>query len=169
MPKNVHTCLLPLIIIAACACSHRRATAEIKPTKGEVVAARQAKLPVEPPKDAVVLFDGEGTNLMLSMQGGPIDWPVQQGSLVSTRGQRRANHVVSKLHFRDAEIHVEFMLPENSKGNSGVYIHGNYELQIYNSAATRARCPGVPVRFSRSSPASCYRIGFPLESTAGVD
>ena len=135
MSNNLRSWLLLLTVTATCACSHRLATAEVSPTEGAAVAARQAKLPIVPPKDAVVLFDGKGTNLMLSMAGGPIDWPVQDGFLVSTRGQGRSNHLVSKLHFRDAEIHVEFMLPEDSKGNSGVYIHGNYELQIYNSAA----------------------------------
>ena len=94
---------------------------------------RPDNLPVAPPDGAVVLFDGQGTNLFLSMSGGAIDWPTDDGALVSTRGERRTNHLVSTLHFRDAEIHVEFLLPEQSSGNSGVYIHGNYELQIYNS------------------------------------
>ncbi len=67
------------------------------------------------------------------MEGGTIDWPIQEGALVSTSGNRRSNHLVSKLHFRDADIHVEFMTPNKGSGNSGVYIHGNYELQIINS------------------------------------
>jgi hypothetical protein len=96
-------------------------------------APQQTDLPVAPPKDAVVLFDGGGTNLFLSMKGGEIDWPIEDGALVSSRGSGRSNHLVSKLHFRDADIHVEFMLPEKTSGNSGVYIHGNYELQIFNS------------------------------------
>ncbi len=99
----------------------------------ETFSPRQDNLPVAPPDDATVLFGGEATNLFLSMSGGEIDWPTKDGTLVSTRGKQRANHLVSALHFRDAEIHVEFLLPENSNGNSGVYIHGNYELQIFNS------------------------------------
>lgn len=94
---------------------------------------QQDKLPVAPPEDAVVLFDGGETNLFLSMEGGPFDWSIEDGALVSTRSKRRSNHLVSKLHFRDADIHVEFKLPEKTSGNSGVYIHGNYELQIFNS------------------------------------
>ncbi len=99
----------------------------------EAFAPQQSSLPVVPPDDAIVLFDGQGTNLFLSKEGGDINWPVNDGALVSTRAQGRSNHLVSKLHFRDADIHVEFMLPEKTSGNSGVYIHGNYELQIYNS------------------------------------
>lgn len=96
-------------------------------------APQQSSLPVPPPEDAIVLFDGQGTNLFLSKGGGEINWPIEDGALVSTRGQGRSNHLVSKLHFHDADIHVEFMLPEKTSGNSGVYIHGNYELQIFNS------------------------------------
>jgi len=101
-------------------------------TKG-AFTPQQSNLPVLPPEDAIVLFDGQGTNLFLSMEGGTINWPIEDGVLVSTRGKRRSNHLVSKLHFRDADIHAEFMLPEKTSGNSGVYIHGNYELQIFNS------------------------------------
>lgn len=100
---------------------------------GGVFAPQQDQLPVPPPEDAVVLFDGRETNLLLSKHGGPIDWPVEDGVLIATPGETRSNHVVSKLHFRDADIHVEFMLPEKGPGNSGVYVHGNYELQIINS------------------------------------
>jgi hypothetical protein len=72
-------------------------------------------------------------NLFLGKDGGPINWPIEAGALVSSKGGGNTNHLVSKLHFRDADIHVEFMLPEKGSGNSGIYIHGNYELQIFNS------------------------------------
>jgi hypothetical protein len=96
-------------------------------------APDQSKLPVPPPKEAIVLFDGKGTNLFLSMAGQAIDWPIEDGALVSTHGPGNKNHIVSRLHFRDADLHVEFLLPDKGSGNSGIYIHGNYELQIQNS------------------------------------
>lgn len=99
----------------------------------EEFAPQQTELPVVPPEQAIVLLDDKGTNLFLSMEGGEINWPVEDGALVSTRDQRRSNHLVSKIHFRDADLHVEFMLPKEGNGNSGVYVHGNYELQIFNS------------------------------------
>lgn len=92
----------------------------------------QSKLPVPPPKGAIVLLDDKGKHSFLSMAGEKINWPMEDGVLVSTpKGNR--NHIVSRLHFRDADIHVEFMLPDKGPGNSGVYIHGNYEVQILNS------------------------------------
>jgi len=95
-------------------------------------APQQDPLPVPPPSDAIVLFDGK-ENSFLSMSGEPINWPVEDGALVSTKGGQRVNHIVSKWHFRDADIHVEFMTDKKGGGNSGIYIHGHYELQIYNS------------------------------------
>ncbi len=94
---------------------------------------QQHVLPVAAPKDAIVLFDGGASHRFVSMAGGAIDWPIVDGALESTRDKRRSNHLVSTVHFRDADIHVEFQLPETGSGNSGIYIHGNYELQIFNS------------------------------------
>lgn len=108
--------LLPLILLAG--------DGDFKPD--------QSKLPATPPKDAIVLLDVKGKHSFLSMAGEKINWPIEDGALVSTpKGNK--NHIVSQLHFRDADIHVEFMLPEKGPGNSGVYIHGNYEVQILNS------------------------------------
>ena len=97
-----------------------------------VFSPKQDQLPVQAPADAVVLFDGP-VNEFLSMSGGNIDWPVDDGCLISTRKGTRVNHIVSRYHFRDAEIHVEFMVSSKGRGNSGVYLHGHYELQIYDS------------------------------------
>ncbi len=96
-------------------------------------APAQDVLPVPPPQDAIVLFDGKKTNHFLSMTGEAMNWKVQDGELISTRGGRNSNHLVSTLHFRDIDIHVEFMLSPSGSGNSGVYLHGNYELQIIRS------------------------------------
>jgi hypothetical protein len=94
----------------------------------------QSALPTPPPEGAVILFDGT-TPRFRSMQGDSINWPIENGCLVSTSVAGRVNHIVSEWHFRDADVHVEFMVSEIAEGNSGVYLHGNYELQIFNSHA----------------------------------
>jgi hypothetical protein len=101
----------------------------------------QVALPAKPPADAIDLFDGKATDLFVSAAGDATDWRVEDGALVSTPNGRRSNSLVSRLHFRDAEIHVEFMLPQAGDGNSGVYVHGLYEVQILNSAGKRE--PGL--------------------------
>ncbi len=93
--------------------------------------------PTDRPSDATVLFDSDGTCDFVSKQGTAIDWPIIDGALVSTAKDVRSNHIVSKTLFQDADIHVEFCMAEQANGNSGVYIHGLYEVQIINSADTR--------------------------------
>lgn len=98
-------------------------------TSKEIFKPDQSKLPVPAPEGAIVLFDGT-TNQFLSMNGGPVNWPIEDGCLVSTRSENRVNHIVSQWHFQDADVHVEFNVSPKAEGNSGVYLHGNYELQI---------------------------------------
>jgi 3-keto-disaccharide hydrolase len=131
-PPSHFPLAVTVLAVLATSCTVALRAAENHVAEESEFAPKQDILPVSPPKDATVLFDGE-KNLFVSMAGGKVDWPIEEGTLVSTRGKVRTNHLVSKLHFRDADIHVEFMLPEDSPGNSGIYLHGNYELQIFNS------------------------------------
>jgi len=89
--------------------------------------------PGKPPSDTIVLFDGGSTAAFLNVKGTPCQWPVVDGAMIVRDG-----FIVSKLHFRDAQIHVEFAVPNDGTkggwaGNSGVYIFGMYEMQILNS------------------------------------
>ncbi len=93
----------------------------------------QSKLPAPPPKGAAVVLDEKGKHSFLSMPGDKIDWQAEGGVITSTPNKKNQNHVVSKLHFKHADIHVEFLLPARGTGNSGVYIHGHYEVQVLNS------------------------------------
>lgn len=108
--------------------------------RGEAALFRpdQSQLPAAAPAGAIVLFDGSNgqggaDHLFVDMAGAAPNWPIEDGALVSTQKPGNINHLCSRLHFRDADIHVEFLLPEKGEGNSGVYLHGNFELQIMNS------------------------------------
>ena len=129
----------------------------------DVFIPDQSQLPAKPPAGAVVLFDDGTTNKFVSMAGTQINWPVINGAVESTRGQaapgkNRSNHIVSTYHFRDADIHVEFLLPENSAGNSGLYIHGHYELQILNSIGVE--------RLTQNEMGAVYGFAAPLVNAA---
>ncbi len=51
-------------------------------------------------------------------------------------------HLVSPAEFGDAQIHIEFCLPK--KSNSGVYVMGRYEVQIYDSfGVVKDKYPGI--------------------------
>ena len=83
-----------------------------------------------PPADALVLFDGSGNDRFIRTDGSPADWKVEGGVLIA------GDHdIISKEWFRDAQVHVEFNLPSNdpAHGNSGLYFHNLYEVQILDS------------------------------------
>ncbi len=92
----------------------------------------QSNIPVRAPEGAIVLLD-ENHLEFLSMKGEATDWSRDAECLVAAKSPSHVNHIVSKWHFRDADIHVEFMVSDVAEGNSGIYIHGNYEMQIFNS------------------------------------
>ncbi len=88
------------------------------------------------PSDAVVLFDGSSAAEWVHRDGSPAKWPIVNGALTC---KSDTGHIFSKRKFRDAQIHVEFAIPDmptardQAKGNSGVYIHGRYEIQVLDS------------------------------------
>src|SRR6185295_16746850 len=52
-----------------------------------------------------------------------------EGILVNGAKGKSVN-LISATEFADVEVHVEFCIPKNS--NSGVYLMGRYEIQIYD-------------------------------------
>lgn len=92
----------------------------------------QSVVPTPAPEGAIVLLDPK-SHQFLSMQGQSVDWKNDDEGIVVSPSANHVNHIVSKWHFQDADIHVEFMVSETAQGNSGIYIHGNYEMQIFNS------------------------------------
>jgi len=55
--------------------------------------------------------------------------PAPGGRIVN--GDGKAKNLVTERTFGDMELYLEFMLPEGS--NSGVYLHGLYEVQVFDS------------------------------------
>ena len=122
----------------------------------EAFAPNQETLPVAAPEDAIVLFgpESEGTGRFIAMDGGPSNWKADNGVLEVTRSPGHANHAVSSVHFRDADIHAEFATVEQAKGNSGLYIHGHFEMQVLNSFGVED--------FTIEDEGSLYRFAPPL-------
>jgi hypothetical protein len=124
-------CAMAALLLA----TPHRATAEPDPEEAAGRRPVQDPLPVKPPEGAIVLFGdgGEGPPKFTAMDGGPLDWKVADGALVVNATEAHTNHAVSTEVFRDADIHVEFMTDPRERGNSGLYIHGHYEMQIFDS------------------------------------
>jgi hypothetical protein len=119
----------------------------------------QDTLPVPPPPGAIVLFgDGSALPAFTAMNGGPIDWKVENGTLVVNTTNGHANHIVSKELFQDADIHAEFVVDPAAHGNSGLYLHGHYEMQIYDSFGVEPP--------TEQDEGALYRFGPPLVNAA---
>jgi len=92
--------------------------------------------PGQPPSDAIVLFNGKDMTGWVRRDGSPARCTVSEGVMVCRTG---AGDIYTQEKFRDAQIHLEFFLPSmpnhtsQLRGNSGVYLHGCYEIQILDS------------------------------------
>ncbi|MCK4998922.1 MAG: DUF1080 domain-containing protein [Anaerohalosphaera sp.] len=81
------------------------------------------------PSDAILLFDGKDLSQWEQSQ-----WKVENGYVTAGSG-----NLVSKQFFGDCQLHVEFCIPQEYKGplfnrgNSGVFLMGHYEVQIFDS------------------------------------
>ncbi|MSU58179.1 MAG: DUF1080 domain-containing protein [Pedosphaera sp.] len=75
--------------------------------------------------------------------GDATQFVVTPGAGIFVNGdQGKASHFVMETEFGDAEIHVEFSIPKNS--NSGVYVMGRYEVQVYDSfGVEQDKYPGI--------------------------
>ncbi len=86
--------------------------------------------PAAVPADAIVLFDGKSLDAWV----GGEKWPVADG--VATVGK---GPIQTKQGFGDCQLHVEFRLPSpatgkgQGRGNSGVFLMGQYEIQVLDS------------------------------------
>lgn len=89
-----------------------------------------------PPSDAVVLFDGADLSHWATADGQPSRCTVADGAFTCKTG---SGDLYSKEKFHSAQIHLEFRPPlmpdqhSQARGNSGVYLHGRYEIQILDS------------------------------------
>ena len=92
--------------------------------------------PGKAPSDAIVLFDGIDLSNWESERGGPSRWIVRDGYMESVR---RAGGIKTKQSFGSCQLHVEFATPSRvqgssqERGNSGVFLMGQYEVQVLDS------------------------------------
>jgi len=101
-------------------------------------------LPGQVPSDAVVLFDGSDLSEWSGTDGKAPTWVVAGGAMIVQKGG-----IVSKRTFGDMQLHLEFCTPApprgegQDRGNSGVYIHGNYEVQVLDSYINETYSDGM--------------------------
>ena len=91
-------------------------------------------LGLKPPEGATVLL-GRSLEAWTKGDGKAVaEWPVEDGAVTVAKGNIR-----TMAKFGDFEMHLEFNVPYmpeakgQGRGNSGVYLQGNYELQVLDS------------------------------------
>ena len=102
--------------------------------------AGAAETPGKPPSDAIILFDGTDLSKWRTAQGEAPGWKVEKGCLqVPLSGAKGGGDIFTKEEFGDCQLHVEWATPDPpqgdimNRGNSGVFLFGRYELQVFES------------------------------------
>lgn len=101
-----------------------------------VVDPGSGALPVPPPSDAVVLFEGRDLERWRHPDGSSATWIVRDGYLEVRPG---SGDLLTRDDFADVQVHIEWMAPDppqgggQDRGNSGVYLMNTYEVQVLDS------------------------------------
>lgn len=101
-----------------------------------VVTPAPQELPVAPPSDAIILFDGADLSQWRDAEGGPARWTARDGAMESVPG---SGYIYTAEAFGDVQLHVEWAAPVpvkgsgQGRGNSGVFLMGRYEVQVLDS------------------------------------
>jgi Domain of Unknown Function (DUF1080) len=101
--------------------------------------------PGKPPSDAIVLFDGKDLSKWQHEGGSPAKWKVENGyvEVVAKTGS-----ILTKQAFGDCQLHVEFEEPlpaegeSQERGNSGVFLMNDYEIQVLDSYGNKTYADG---------------------------
>ena len=88
------------------------------------------------PSDALVLFDGKDLSQWLGDDGKPAQWDIHNGTTTVAKDK---GNIHTKENFGSFQLHLEWCTPKDiqgtsqSRGNSGVYLQGMYEVQILDN------------------------------------
>jgi hypothetical protein len=106
-----------------------------RPRPAEVTPG-ESNLPLKPPSDAIVLFDGTDLSSWVDGDGKSSKWKIVDGAMESVAG---AGYIFTKEAFGDCQLHIEWATPSKvegngqGRGNSGVFLMGKYEIQVLDS------------------------------------
>jgi len=109
------------------------------------------------PSDAVVLFDGTKESLEKNWRddkGNASGWKYSpEGYFYSAPGWKNGGNIFTRAEFGDCQLHLEFRHDPNNlfadkgpqmRGNSGVFLMNNYEIQVLESFYTSKELDGKP-------------------------
>jgi len=120
--------------------------------------------PGAPPSDALVLFDGSSWEAWEHKNDGkPVKWNLVGGAGVVLPG---SGYIQTKQSFGSCQLHIEWRAPMDTagltsqgRGNSGVFLQSNYEVQILDSYRNKT--------YNNGQAASIYKQHIPLVNATG--
>ena len=142
---------LATLVLALHACQLSAADAKPQDPEPRVVQPGQAG---SPPSDAIILFDGKDLSQFRGERTPEPKWKIHDGIVESTP----PGGILSKEEFGDCQLHVEFATPATvkgdgqSRGNSGVYLMGRYEIQVLDSYNSKTYPNGQCAAFYGHNP-----------------
>lgn len=107
-----------------------------RPRPEVVTPGTSPTMGMQPPADAVVLFDGTGLDAWETHDGNPAGWKIEDGYMEVVAG---TGSIRTKEAFGDVQLHLEWASPAvvegegQGRGNSGVFFMGRYEVQVLDS------------------------------------
>ena len=111
----------------------------------------------QPPSDAIILFNGKDLNEWSTMKGEAAKWKVNDNSMIVVKG---TGTIRTKKTFGDCQLHIEWKTPTTiegegqGRGNSGIFLMGQYEVQVLDSYNNRT--------YSNGQAGSIYKQHMPL-------
>jgi hypothetical protein len=94
--------------------------------------------PGQAPSDAILLFDGKDLSKWRNQKGGAAGWKVENGYMETVP---KTGDIFTLDEFGDIQLHVEWQAPGPAQGqslgdgNSGVFLFGLFELQVFDDSA----------------------------------
>lgn len=98
----------------------------------------------------VMLFDAAKPNMDawgVQHANRPMNWSIVDGFMVN---EPPANNLVSKEKFTDFKLEAEYRLLATS--NSGIYLRGRYEMQVFDDAGQPPAITGHMSIYGRKAP-----------------
>ena len=113
----------------------------------------------------VVLFDGSNFDAWAPLSnGGAVAWQlVGDGSMLVVPG---SGNIVTKQKFDDIFLHIEYKTPTlpasvtgQERGNSGIYLHSSYEMQVLDSFGLPPEIDGCGAVYQVKAPLAVACFG----------
>jgi hypothetical protein len=153
-------CLFPLAGLALFSASVTYAQGDPKLTEVWNPVPRvvsPGKTSVDPPADAIVLFNGKDFSNWRSVEGSEIGWKLENDAMTVSG---KTGDIQTNQGFGDCQLHIEWRTPAEVKGNgqgrgnSGIFFMGRYELQVLDSYKNST--------YSNGQAGSIYKQHIPL-------